>query len=132
MDTLTQARTSRGRGTGFNGDGSEAGMRLGRNKQWIADHISSRSTNVTPSNSDGERRERGGYRGGRARGVARGGRRFPNATLTRTQHEGAVQNELAGNGVDGVDTFTPDDPEPETPEDREKFYQEVCLRMFAT
>jgi hypothetical protein len=42
METFTQARTSRGRGTGFNGDGTGAGRRLGQNKQWIADHISSK------------------------------------------------------------------------------------------
>jgi hypothetical protein len=42
-----------------------------------------------------------------------------------------MQNiELADNGMDGVDTFTPADPEPDTPEDREKFYQEVCVSGY--
>jgi hypothetical protein len=126
METLFQPRIGRGRGAGPSAD-AESGRRLGRNKQWIADHIVPRTTNVTPDNSDGERRQRGGYRGGRARGATHGGRRFPNVTLNRAQHDGGVQSvEHLGDGTVGVDSSVASDPELETPEAREKFYQEVC------
>ena len=128
MEALSQPRFGRGRGAGPNAD-ADSSRKHGRNRQWVADHIASRTNNVTPNNSDGERWERGGYRGGRGRGVTHGGRRFPNVTLNRAQHDGGVQStiEHLGDGMVGVDSSVVSDPELETPEEREKFYQEVCF-----
>lgn len=108
-----------------------------RNKQWVAPENGLRSNlNNTASHSDGERRERGGHRGGRgARGASRAVRRFPNVSLhvnrnpaMLAEEGGASDAESAGPAVgdsDMEDATGPEEPELESQEEREKFYQEV-------
>lgn len=108
-----------------------------RNKQWVAAENGLRSNpNNTTNHSDGERRERGGHRGGRAaRGGSRGMRRFPNVSLhvnrspaMLADEAGASDTESAGPAVDDSDMEDgtgPEEPELESQEEREKFYQEV-------
>lgn len=119
-----------------------------RNRQWTAPDASSRSGQSTTSHADGERWERGGGRGGpRGRGRGRGGRKFPNQTLRNnvvpqpkevvpTQEHDAhtdVEEEMEDVQDDTNDDFYAtdfefpeiDEPELETQEERERFYQEV-------
>ena len=83
-----------------------------RNRQWIANGEST-----------------GGGRGGR--GVGRG-RKYPNATLRNDHHRQgskpvAVQQQTAAAKESEVLFEEVDEPELETQEEREKFYQEVCF-----
>lgn len=119
-----------------------------RNRQWTAPDASSRSATSTPGHVDGERWERGGGRGGpRGRGRGRGGRKFPNQTLrnpvitkpkevaptqepdTHTDVEEEMEDVQGDASEDlyATDFEFPDinEPELETQEERERFYQEV-------
>jgi len=91
---------------------------------------------VTPAHSDGERWERGGHRGGRVRGATRGVRKFPNATITHAQYptHAAADEQSHHEGEDNIEeeTYMADDPDPDAPEEREKFYQEVCVGCSAS
>jgi hypothetical protein len=125
---------TRGRGVGHN-DGMTGNRRPPtRNKQWVAEHNGPRSTSITPAHNEGERWERGSHRGGgRARGATRGVRRFPNATLSRTQDSTHLEvaghdSELDGEGSNGEEPDMTEDPDPDTPEEREKFYLEVGVQ----
>jgi hypothetical protein len=105
------------------------------------------------NHTDGERWERGGARGGqRGRGRGRGGRKFPNQTLRNTattapkdltptkeydapadaeEEMGYVQDD-ANEDLYATDFEFPEIEEPdfETQEERERFYQEVCRLCF--
>lgn len=102
-----------------------------RNKQWVAD-----VGGVKNAAPEGERWERGGPRGGRGRGPSRSGPRFPNASLRVHRplngHEGTTsgedhEGESEGNEEDA--SYEVEEQEPETPEEREKFYQEVRVAL---
>lgn len=136
METAQHPRGLRLRGAA---NGALTGPRRShsRNKQWVAPENGPRSNvNNTSNNSDGERRERGAHRGGRgARGASRGIRRFPNVSLHVKRSPamlgdeiGASDSETAGPAVgdsDMEDATGPEEPELESQEEREKFYQEV-------
>ncbi|KAH7886763.1 SAC3/GANP/Nin1/mts3/eIF-3 p25 family-domain-containing protein [Phlebopus sp. FC_14] len=124
----TIQRQHRGRANGIHHD--SAGLR-GRahhkNKQWVAEGGTGRSGATTPhTGSDGERWERGGPRGGRGRG--RGGRgKFPNASVT-FRRVGGIDGETPaseGEHSEMEDETEVDEREPETQEEREKFWQEL-------
>lgn len=123
----------RGRGFKINGVSSRPHS---RNKQWINGQDSSGHS------SDAERWERGGghRRGrGRGRGSGRTAPLFQNQHLTvpnghdgalnGTDDEGGQSDAHSANGVEDDEPTAadpdPDDREFETPEEREKFYQEV-------
>ena len=138
-------RGGRGRG-GIGHDGR--GRPFSRNKHWSATD-GSRSQSHTPNTSDSERWERGGHRGGgRGRGYSRGiTPKFNSVTLrldnTRQQQEGAettsqvegleaARGDGALNGDHDMGHEEEDgfghliqEPELETQEERDKFYQEV-------
>ncbi|KAF9466728.1 SAC3/GANP/Nin1/mts3/eIF-3 p25 family-domain-containing protein [Collybia nuda] len=101
-----------------------------RNKHWVAGENSQRSGESMP-HSDGERWERGGHRGGRgARGTTRGGRgKFTNVSLrtTRNAHNLAVNEESREEEDQSIeeDSAEQEARSLETPEEREKFYQEL-------
>ncbi|KAF8623868.1 hypothetical protein AX17_007270 [Amanita inopinata Kibby_2008] len=132
METAQHSRTHRTRGASLH-DGVSGGRKPhSRNKQWVA---SENGLNSASSHVDGERWERGGHRGGRGtRGAGRGLRRFPNVTLhvKRNPHlsgdVGASDSESAGPVMgesDMEDVNDIEEPELETQEEREKFYQEL-------
>jgi len=141
-------RGGRGRG-GLGHDGR--GRPLSRNKHWSATD-GSRSQTHTPNNGDNERWERGGHRGGvRGRGHSRGiTPRFNNVSLRldNTQQQLTPQEVEETTNVDpyeGLEAVKDEDedvvngdhnmeleegdliqePELETQEERDKFYQEV-------
>ena len=127
MDSVVH-RAHRGRGTATHNDG---GRRLvHRNRQWVADGVSMRAgTTSLHTGVDSERWERGGHRGGRSRGrVSRG--KPTNSTVTFRRDvldAGATASEGEHSEMDDeteVEEVHP--PDPETPEEREKFWQEVC------
>lgn len=131
MDTGT---STRGRGARINGT-SRGGH---KNKQWIAPGhgaSASQSREGSAHASDGERWERGGgpHRGrGRGRGSARPS---SNLTLTVRQPEevfSGTEDEEESQDVSDVEYMEGDETgqeieeaDPETPEERERFYQEV-------
>jgi len=124
-------RTHRGRGTATHNEGSGLGKRpIHRNKQWVADGVATRpGTTSSHTGLDSERWERGGHRGGRGRG--RGSRgKHANVTVTFRRDvldAGATASEGEHSEMDDeteVEEVFP--PDPETPEEREKFWQEVC------
>ncbi|KAJ3510677.1 hypothetical protein NLJ89_g4539 [Agrocybe chaxingu] len=83
MDGPLFQRGGRARGTAPYDSGGRARPHS-RNKHWSAPDGGSRSH--TPNNSDSERWERGGYRGGgRGRGVTRGAPNFHNVSLRLNQ-----------------------------------------------
>ncbi|KAK2464989.1 hypothetical protein APHAL10511_003065 [Amanita phalloides] len=135
METIQHARGHRLRGTAQ--DEVAATRRLySRNKQWVASENGSRTSTNTTNHVDDERWERGGHRGGRGvRGVTRGTRRFPNVSL-RVKHSssalssdaGASDSEAYGPALgdsDMEDGTGPEEPEFESQEERERFYQEL-------
>ncbi|KAG9312753.1 SAC3/GANP/Nin1/mts3/eIF-3 p25 family-domain-containing protein [Chiua virens] len=101
------------------------------NKRWVADGVSGRSgASTSQAGSDSERWERGGHRGG-ARGRGRGARgRFGNATAT-FRRNGALDGGTTGSEgehsemEDEHEVENADTNEPETPEERENFWQEL-------
>ncbi|KIK29567.1 hypothetical protein PISMIDRAFT_486264 [Pisolithus microcarpus 441] len=108
-------RATRGRGLAPYHEGGNSKRPLHRNRQWVADGVTSRSGMNTPqAGGDGDRWERGGTRGskGRARGTRDGG-----TTASEGEHS-EVDDETE------VEEVYP--PDPETPEERERFWQEVC------
>lgn len=140
--------STRIRGAAFNApNGSRRPQ--SRNRQWNAADASSKSDGPTTNNHpEGERWERGGGRGGqRARGRGRGGRKFPNQTLRNTatstpkdliptkEYDAAADVEEEMDFVQGdsnEDLYATDfefpeieEPDLETQEERERFYQEV-------
>jgi hypothetical protein len=143
---MDHVRASRFRPSPFN----EPKRPQSRNKTWLAAESGTAAQNTTslPSPADGERWERGGYRGGRARGgrsrgVTRGGRRFPNATLsarTKQQTDQTTVIDVDEGDEDGEgdeeevlgqpEGDTVEEPELETPEERERFYQEVRPDLY--
>jgi len=157
MDGSSYTRGGRGRGSIARESGAIRGRPLSRNKHWSAND----SRGSTPNHSDSERWERGGHRGGgRGRGASRGApRKFPNVSLRvnnlsrpeqqpvpheEEHHEDETPHvEEDVNGEDGHDEemFEDDEPdqpfqeihEPEldNPEEREKFYQEVCPKYLS-
>lgn len=128
METATlHSRLQRHRGGGGPLD-TTRGRGQPWNKHWSAD-VPSRTSSAGGGgghSSDAERWERGGHKGGHGArgGTNRGGRRFPNASL-RINH--VAEEEQAQEDVmeDQVEVPTPE-KEAETPEERERFYQEVC------
>lgn len=109
-----------------------------RNNHWVAGDSGQRTTSVNPSyHSDGERWERGGHRGGRgvrgtSRGGSRGGRgRFSNVSLrvNGASRQGSAtpdnHQENAMESNESLEAPEPEEPELETQEERDKFYQEV-------
>ena len=153
MDGSSYTRGGRGRGSIAREPGGTKGRPLSRNKHWSAND----SRGSTPNHSDSERWERGGHRGGgRGRGAPRGApRQFPNVSLRvnnlsrpeqqpvpheeehhedETTHVEEDANEEDGHDEEMFEDDEPDQPfqeihEPEldNPEEREKFYQEVCF-----
>ena len=105
---------------------------------WVTSESGQRGGINTTFHGEGERWERGGHRGGRARGVsrgiARGGRgRFSNVSL---RLNGASRQEIGprDNNLDEAmeptvmeEASGPEEPVLETQEERDKFYQEVCV-----
>jgi hypothetical protein len=131
MESSSHVRASRPRGNSLHDTGPGGRQTHSRNKQWVAGESGQRSGTSTPHN-DGERWERGGHRGGRgARGAARGGRgKFPNVSLrtTRNLDSATVNDHQEHEGEDQhneEDIIEPEERSLETPEEREKFYQEV-------
>jgi hypothetical protein len=116
METSIHPRISRGRGSGVI---DAAGVRTlpSKNKQWVPDQ----GGNRVSAHSESERWERGGHYAGRSRGSMRGTRKFQNVSLTRTPRE--LGGDYKG---ESHDVPVVEDPDPSTPDEREKFYQEVC------
>lgn len=137
-------------GYGRGGIGHDSrGRRHLRNKHWSAGD----SRSYTPNNAGGERWERGGHRGGgRGRGYFRGSvPTFQNVSLhLNRQHtqnateSGAQLEDVHGNeneykndivdedyDMDSEDGdgsgYLIEEPELETQEDRDKFFQEVSI-----
>ena len=143
------ARGGRGRGgTIYDGSGGR-GRPTSRNKHWSASEGGSRTH--TLNSTDSERWERGGYRGG---GRGRGGRgnapKFHNVSLRLnntpkqftspdqppqlpTDEESVYENvdqdmngQVEEDEEDDGSGHVIQEPELDNPEEREKFYQEVC------
>lgn len=138
MDSI---RNGRGRGTPNNDNSTGPSRPQFGNRRWVAPDSGSAKTGAggsghsrTPSRAEGDRWERGGSRGGRARGAPSRGttRRFLNATFDARP---SGSREVTPNPVEEEDQLDEEvlnlvedpteDPDPETPEEREKFYQEV-------
>lgn len=99
-------RNHRTRTNGHVDGGGTARRALHGNRRWVADGVTGRSGTSTPHvGSDGGRWERGGHRGG-ARGRGHGG-------------PGKIEN--TSDEVEEVEEVDLDDPE-----EREKFWQQVC------
>ncbi|KAI6145024.1 SAC3/GANP/Nin1/mts3/eIF-3 p25 family-domain-containing protein [Pisolithus tinctorius] len=123
-------RATRGRGLAPYNEGGNSKRSLHRNKQWVADGVASRSgTNTPQGGSDGDRWERGGIRGSRGRG--RGPRGKSNNVHVTSFRRGVVDGgTTASEGeysevedeTEGEDVYPPD---PEMPEERERFWQEL-------
>ncbi|KIO02581.1 hypothetical protein M404DRAFT_147482 [Pisolithus tinctorius Marx 270] len=123
-------RATRGRGLVPYNEGGNSKRSLHRNKQWVADGVASRSgTNTPQGGSDGDRWERGGIRGSRGRG--RGPRGKSNNVHVTSFRRGVVDGgTTASEGeysevedeTEGEDVYPPD---PEMPEERERFWQEL-------
>ncbi|KAG6860335.1 hypothetical protein C0995_012481 [Termitomyces sp. Mi166 len=110
-----------------------------RNRQWVSGENGQRSGSSTPHPSDGERWERGGYRGGhRGRGAPRGRGKFPNVSLRVTpvpspshvnlEPERPVLDEEMDEPEDqrNVEAFAePEEPFLETTEEREEFWRSL-------
>lgn len=131
MDTTSLFGKDRGRNASHevNGRGRQS-----KNKTWVSG--GSKSGTSTPNHNEGDRWERGG-RGGRRRGTGRP-RTFPNTSLVVT-HSHTSENSVSGNEEEDPEDYQEDEdeqqdqliqdieePELDTPEVREKFYQEVC------
>ncbi len=123
---------SRGRGLKINGSARGAGH--SKNRQWIAGQgtVGPRE-GLVGHNSDGERWERGnGHRRGRGRGR---GSVWPSSHLSTPGVHGEATSGTEEESQDGMeDVSRMDDEESEaeveekgldTPEEREKYYQEV-------
>lgn len=136
METAQQPRGTRLRGAAHNSLTVQRRPHS-RHRQWLAPENGPRGNlNNTTNHGEGERGGRGGYRGGRgARGTSRGMRRFPNVSLhvkpnpaMPADDAGASDNEtsfpIVGDS-DMEDITGPEEPELESQEEREKFYQEV-------
>lgn len=134
MTTMDPAPQRGYRGPRVNGhvEGGSSGRRAHHgNKRWVADVVSGRSGATTPhAGSDGERWERGGHRSG-GRGRGRGSRgKFGNASVT-FHRNGALDGGATGSEgehsemEDEHELEEPDLNEPETPQEREIFWQEV-------
>ncbi|KAG6330558.1 hypothetical protein ID866_8530 [Astraeus odoratus] len=123
-------RTHRGRGLTTHHDGGGPSKKpLHRNRHWVADGVASRNGTSTPHlGSDGEKWERGGHRAGRGRGRGTRGR-SANVTATFRRNVvdgGSVVSEGEQSEMEDeteVEEAYPQDPE--SPEDREKFWQEL-------
>lgn len=134
MEAASHVRHSRTRGSGTHDSRLHS-----RNKHWVGGESGQRSGSSTPYHSDGERWERGGHRGGRGtRGVSRGGRgKFSNLSFrvsstsqnerTEPSREGStIDDHMEDAASENLEEFIePEEPLLETPEEREKFYQEV-------
>ncbi|TFK19237.1 hypothetical protein FA15DRAFT_689578 [Coprinopsis marcescibilis] len=145
-EKVVHPKSTRGWGARIN-DSTGHGRPLTRNKQWVASDGGPKTGNG--HHSDGERWERGGYRGrGRgARGIIRGGRKYPNATLRNqvtTSPKAPIVPEVQ---EDEMTAFLPEtsesvqeahvdddedaplpiihEPTLDTLEEREKFYKEL-------
>ncbi|KIL58844.1 hypothetical protein M378DRAFT_188122 [Amanita muscaria Koide BX008] len=135
METVQNPRTFKGRGVAHEG---MVGNRRphSRNKQWVAPENGSRNST---NHVDSELRERGGHRNGAgrgSRGTSRGIRRFPNVSL-HVKHSPHMSNTDNGTSdTENLDTLLvsdsdmegadgPEEPELESQEEREKFYQEL-------
>ncbi|KAI6014532.1 SAC3/GANP/Nin1/mts3/eIF-3 p25 family-domain-containing protein [Pisolithus microcarpus] len=129
-------RATRGRGLAPYHEGGNSKRPLHRNRQWVADGVTSRSGMNTPqAGGDGDRWERGGTRGskGRARGT-RG--KSSNVSVTPLRRGvvdgGTTASEGEHSEVDDeteVEEVYP--PDPETPEERERFWQELVKNREA-
>jgi nuclear mRNA export protein SAC3 len=127
--------SSRGRGRGAGGHEVNGRGRQSKNKTWVSG--GSRSGANAPNHGEGDRWERGGHHRSRGRGT--GPRTFPNASLVITQPS-AFENLVSGDEEEDEEEYQEEDmneqedalseeieePELDTPEAREKFYQEVC------
>lgn len=133
---------------------NEGGRPRSRNKIWSAGEGGSRSGTSTPHHADSERWQRGGHRGG-GRGTrgtrgSRGGRgvsKFSNVSLRLAppknpppvdveveynEHGDENENENEAEEEDEVEQVGSNrirEPELETQEERERFYQEVRPSM---
>jgi hypothetical protein len=103
---------------------NDFGARRGRNKQWVAPGAeqSSRSASSTPGPSDAEGRDRG-----RGRGQGRGQPPRINGVHSQTTSRTGTP------AMPPTESTTPapvlEEPVLETQEEREKFYQEVCVSL---
>ncbi|KAI6001946.1 SAC3/GANP/Nin1/mts3/eIF-3 p25 family-domain-containing protein [Pisolithus albus] len=129
-------RATRGRGLAPYHEGGNGKRPLHRNRQWVADGVTSRSaTNGPQAGGDGDKWERGGTRG--SRGRARGTRgKSSNASVTPLRRGvvdgGTTASEGEHSEVDDeteVEEVYP--PDPETPEERERFWQELVKNREA-
>ena len=130
-------RSNRGRGIIHFGDSSSLPKRPNsKNRQWVADHGGGpRSNTTTPAPTDGER----WVRGGGPRPLTGKGRAEVRATHTSSRSSPRVPlmevladaDEQEEEHTDVEETYPVDDPDPETPEERERFYQEVRFSFFA-
>ena len=145
MDTaFPNPRSHRGKDLKLNGVIGR-GRGQSKNKTWIASdgHAGPRNPSAAPGvggghhGADGERWERGSaFRRGRARGMRRGNRTLHVVHTKKLEDE---REEDDGMHTEGDGTYTEaedmgetdiDEPELETPEERERFYQEVRLALF--
>ena len=131
----------RGRGRGIVVGDPGRGRPHSRNKHWTPGE-NARSN--TPTHSDGERWERGGHRGG-GRGSRGGGRgvprKFPNVSLRVNQGSTKGKERATNESEAEVDVEAEhhveeamneiDEPELETQEERERFYQDVGVVFFS-
>lgn len=140
MEAFSHAQTtSRARGNDIPGGSRRGGH---RNKQWVAGETNGGARN---GHGESERWERASYRGGGRgiRGAPRGlptSRKFPNATLRVNRPTPSV---FGANGNTSVserdqqheshevdeeeDVYEVEDHPSDTPEERERFYQEVRI-----
>lgn len=128
--TTSNSRTHRG--GAFNGT-AERGRRghphVSKNKTWVAESVTATRNGASNSRHHSppgaEKRERGGYRGGRARGRGRGGREShsPRPLTPNSQLEDA------GSGTDAetghTDGEAEENPVFDSPEELSSFYREV-------
>lgn len=130
MEPTIHLRTQRGRANGAHHDSAGTGRRAHhKNKQWVADSATSRSSKPHGS-ADTERWERGGHRGSRGRGRGTRGK-FPNTALNFRQG-GALDTGSAAASEgdnsemeDATDVDEVEHQEPDTLEERERFWKEV-------
>lgn len=126
-----QQRGYRGLRTNGHVEGGGPGRRAHHgNKRWVAEGVTGRSGTTTPhAGSDNERWERGGHRGG-SRGRGRNGRGKFGAALTFRRNDaldgGTTGSEGEHSEMEEEHEHEGSDlKEPEAPEERESFWQEV-------
>jgi len=104
-----------------------------RNKTWVSADRSSSSSSFQAGHlgADAPRWERGGTRGlGRGRGRGKGHSPRPDfGSSQRADDVSEVEDDVEVAAVDGTEFSIGDEPVLETPEERERYYQEVSSHL---